>query len=372
MKLTSKKSLYVHIPFCEKKCFYCSFAVAVGQRKRIDRYLDCLLTEAERYDAQPIETVYIGGGTPTFMDHVQLDRFLRSLRKKFLIAEGAEFTVEANPEGLTKSKLMCLKDYGVNRISLGVQTFNDRYLKFLGRVHTSAQIQEAFDCVRVSGFDNVSVDLMFGFPQQKKKELMCDIDQMCALGSEHVSIYALTVDPNSRFFAQSLQLKDQAAQAREYMLIMETLARNGFYQYEVSNFSKPGFCSVHNQHYWQCYEYIGLGMGAHSFVNGRRYANSERLLEYISMIQKGHSAVKETHTISSQEQLTEALLFGLRMNTGVDIAQLQRRFDVRLRSDQVRTICTMVAEKFLMCKKGVLCATDKGRLVLDGLCAELY
>ncbi|HQP10933.1 MAG TPA: radical SAM family heme chaperone HemW, partial [Candidatus Omnitrophota bacterium] len=254
------KTLYVHIPFCEKKCFYCSFVISVGQARRIDGYLGCLDNEALTYGREKVASVYIGGGTPTVMNPAQLTRLLGMIRSRFDMSCVVETTIESNPEGLDLEKLKLLKKERVTRISLGVQSLNDRYLKILGRNHNALTAQRTFDRIRKAGFENINLDLMFGFPGQTLRELEDDVDALVRLNSEHVSIYALTVEENSRFFTRNIRLQEEDDQAQKYTAVTERLAQAGFAQYEISNYARPGRESYHNIHYWSGGEYIGLGV----------------------------------------------------------------------------------------------------------------
>ena len=364
-------ALYVHIPFCDKKCFYCSFAVSVGQKARTKKYLECLNEESKKYSNQKIETIFIGGGTPTLLQAKELKILFDHLNQNFDLSNVDEITIEANPEGLTKKKLSALKECGVSRISLGVQTLNEKYLKYLGRIHNKQQIYDAYDLIRNDGFDNVSLDLMFGFPDQTIGQLEEDVKAICELGSTHLSLYALTIDPKSRFFTKGVQLQSQDEQAEKYAYIIKTLPQYGFHQYEVSNFSKEGFESLHNIKYWQCEDYIGLGMGAHSFVDGKRFSNVERLTEYIKMIDENQLAVIDEQSINQVERLSEALIFGLRMNRGINLGKLEQRFNQKLQEGQLIKLKQFVDGGLIEVQDQVYKVTDQGRMVLDTISAEL-
>ncbi len=364
-------ALYVHIPFCEKKCFYCSFAVSIGQKQRFDKYLTSLKKESAKFNSVSLDTIYIGGGTPTLLEIQHLDFLFKFIYENFDAKNVKEITVEANPEGLTKAKLDVLKANKVSRISLGVQTFDGEQLKSLGRAHGVDEIYSAYELIRNAGFDNVNLDLIFGLPDQSLLELKEDLKHICALDSEHLSIYALTVDPKSRFFTKGVALQTSDEQIAKYELIISELKRNKFDQYEVSNFAKAGFESLHNIKYWECRDYIGLGMGAHSFVNGKRWSNSEKLTEYISMIKNNAEAIVEAEEITVAQQLTEALVFGLRMNRGVNIDALQTRYQQPLPDEKREKIYYLMDHGLLMKKDECIVVTEQGRLVLDTISAQL-
>ena len=365
------KSLYVHIPFCEHKCFYCSFVVSVGQRHRVDEYLDCLAREMAGYKREAVQTVYVGGGTPTLMADEQLGRLCGHIRERFNVDKDAEWTVEANPEGLSEKKLKVLKAAGVNRISLGVQTFNGKYLQYLGRNHSARSAMDAYAMVRSAGYTNVNVDIMFSFPGQTRAEIEEDMNSLITLGSEHISLYTLTVEENSRFYARQVSLDNGQKRAGQYQLVCGMLDRAGYGQYEISNFAKSVKTSAHNLNYWEGGQYIGLGVGAHSYVGSVRSWNTARLREYLARLKSGVPAREGCEKLDPVAQMKECLLFGLRMNRGVDLKLLRHKFGCFLSEDQQREIGDMEAGGFLETEGECLKATAKGRLVLDELCARL-
>lgn len=364
-------TLYIHIPFCEQKCFYCSFVVSIGQEHRINQYIDCLEIEAEYYQGEAVSSIYIGGGTPTLISIEQLQRIFKTIHKRFQLSSDYEWTIEANPEGLDMSKLKFLKNEGINRISLGVQSFNDKYLKVLGRAHDSKTAVQAFDRIRKSGFDNVNVDLMFSFPNQTMDELKQDVAAITQLGSEHLSLYTLTVEKNSKFYVQNIQLQDDQDQAQQYTYVCDFLKEKGFEQYEVSNFSKPAKTSQHNLNYWEGGSYIGLGIGAHSHIGTKRSWNVSKLNEYLSRMQKGISAQEGSEELTTYDKMKEVVLFGLRMNCGINIGKITGRFGCFLGDEQKKKIERFVEGGLLIKDGDTLKTSAKGRLVLDELCSQL-
>ena len=364
-------SLYIHVPFCRKKCSYCSFVVSIGQEQRMDAYLDCLKKEAQPHAHTPVKTVYIGGGTPTLLDIPHLKKLQKIIKQSFKFSEEAEVTIESNPEGLDEEKIKCLRDLGFNRVSLGVQSLNDKYLKFLGRVHDAAKARKAFVLLRKAGFKNVSVDLMYDFPQQSMAELKKDLKDMTALGADHVSLYALTIEENSKFFVQNLKLQKDAVQKDRYELVAATLEKNGYQQYEISNFSKKGKQSKHNLNYWTGGDYIGLGIGAHSHKSGRRSWNIARLTDYIKRMEAGLSAEEGFEALSPQERLMETLLVGLRMNEGVNVMDLQKTFRFPFPDGFLEKVKEFAKAGLLSLKGDRLKATLKGKLILDEICSRL-
>lgn len=352
-------AIYIHIPFCSHKCLFCSFAIAVAQTHKIDQYIDCLEKEIKAYQAKEIQSVYLGGGTPSMFSCEQLIRLMNIVRKNFKLHESCEITMEANPEGIAEEKVRVMKDLGVNRISLGVQSLNDRYLKFLGRKHDSTQAVRAYEILRKEKFTNINLDLMYAFPSQTQEELEHDVRSIAALGSEHLSLYTLTIEPHSRFYANAVKLDDEEKIAQGYLSIMRWLREYGFQQYEVSNFSKKGFQCRHNKNYWAGGRYLGLGMGAHGFIENRRYWNSSKLQGYLEdpLKPEGFEDLDE-NTIR-----IEKLIFGLRMNEGVD--------QKLILADKKDAIERLIREGFLEITEDRLMVTDQGRLVLDEIAVRL-
>ena len=364
-------SLYAHIPFCEQKCFYCSFVVSIGQRHRVDDYLDCLSLEAKRYQGTECASVFLGGGTPSYLEADQLKRLFRIVEENFSLRPDAEYTIEANPESLDAAKLETLCSCGVNRISLGVQSFHPHYLKYLGRNHDQQKARETYHAIRDAGFANVSLDLMFGFPKQTFAEIEQDVEMLTTLKSDHVSLYMLNLEENSRFYAQKIQLPDDDLQVKQYAMVLAGLERAGYRQYEISNFAKPGKESRHNLNYWQGGEYIGLGVGAHSYKDGKLFWNVSRLNVYMEKIRERGCALDGSQQLDAHGQLKQAVLIGLRMNRGVRVEAVEQALHCSLSEEERERIEHFIRHGFFVRENGYLKATQKGRLVLDELCSQL-
>ena len=367
----TRTGLYIHIPFCAQKCFFCSFVVCVARTHRIDEYLQCLSHEAQKYAGTGIDTVYIGGGTPTLLSEAQLISVQGLVKKYFKVKKGVEFSIETNPDTLDVSKAKLLRSLGVNRLSIGAQTFDNAVLRFLGRTHRQDDIARCFDISRQAGFANISLDMMFGFPHQSWKRLEKDLSKALALESEHLSVYNLTIDPHSRFHRIKLSLPTQEKSGGLYADTIEFLEKRALHQYEISNFAKVGRESTHNMLYWECEDYIGLGIGAHSHTSGRRHWNICELYPYMTRIQAKRSPIAGKEALGRQRRFMEALLFGLRMNKGVDILRLEQRFSVELSAAKKEQIEKFVEQGFFILDEEVLKTTLKGRLVLDELCGYL-
>lgn len=364
------RSLYVHIPFCAGKCPYCSFPVSAGFMRKEEEYLSALEREARSRPLRECGPVYVGGGTPSLLSRQGVERLGCLIADNFSVDKNSEFTFEANPESVDLVRAQAWRALGANRVSLGVQSFNDSRLRWLGRGHTAAGAGEAFEILRQAGFRNINVDLIFGFPGQSFDELSRDVDRILALGSEHVSLYMLEVEPRSLFYARALKV-DPDVQTEAYELVRARIESVGMRQYEISNFSRPDFESRYNLNTWRAGEYWGLGMSAHSHINGRRFWNADTLPRYLSMMAAAGSAETGSEQLSSQEKLMEAVLFGLRLNEGVDIPSLEQRFGVRIPDDRWAILDSFVRDGLLIDEDGRIKATARGRMVLDEISARL-
>lgn len=317
------KGAYIHIPFCEHICYYCDFNKVFIQNQPVDKYLDALEKEiAQSSGTKGMETIFIGGGTPTALDADQFERMLSIVQKHLLGKTTIEYSIEANPENLDKAKLRLMKQYGVTRLSIGVQSFQDNLLKEIGRPHTKDDVVEVIQQARELGFTDISIDLMFGLPNQTEKMLKQSIDAALKLDPEHISIYSLQIEPKTIFFNRmkkgKLKLPSQDIEAEMFELIISTLERNDFTHYEISNFTKKGHESRHNLLYWSNEEYYGFGAGAHGYVNDERVVNAGPLKSYITQVEeKGHAQIA-AHPVTSNERIEEEMFLGLRKLSGVD------------------------------------------------------
>lgn len=303
--------VYIHIPFCLKKCLYCDF-YSITDKTLIKAYTDALIDEIRSHKGEKTETVYIGGGTPTSIGD-ELLRIVDAVKETFALSENYEFTVEANP-GATDGKLFkSLFEKGVNRISLGVQSFNNDELKSLGRIHSAEDALSAVEMIKNANFTNFSIDLMFAIPGQTKESLMKNLEKIKEINPPHVSVYSLILEEGTPFYDMELDLPDEDTEREMYYLISEELSKVGLNRYEISNFAKPGFESRHNSGYWIDREYTGLGAGAHSYKDKTRYENASDVCLYIS----GQGRKINAEKISDKERQLELFMLGLRMTDGV-------------------------------------------------------
>ncbi len=326
--------IYVHVPFCRRKCNYCAFNSKVAGSAEKNFYVDALIKEIElRGTSEPVETIYIGGGTPTTLTLDELARIVDALGKNFLVDKSAEITIEANPGTVDENYLRGLKTLGVNRLSLGVQTFDDALLKMLGRIHDARSAIETVTTAE-KFFDNISVDLMYGLPAQKLEHLRRDVEQLKNLNVQHVSIYGLEVEEGTIFFelarARKLPLPDDDACADMYDFITATLPTLGYRRYEVSNFAKKNFESRHNRGYWTGKKYFGFGAGAHGFDGNLRVSNVRDVATYIERINAGLNVSTVEEVVNRRAAMEEFCFLGLRLVEGIDARTFEKNFGVKI------------------------------------------
>ena len=322
-------SAYVHIPFCTQICYYCDFSKVFIKNQPVDSYLEHLLQEFYSYDIQKLRTLYIGGGTPTALSASQLEVLLEGLTKNLDLSVLEELTIEANPGDLDADKIAVLQNSAVNRVSLGVQTFDDKMLKKIGRSHTEKDIYENIDRLKLAGFDNISIDLIYALPGQTMEQVKDNVAKAIALDIPHMSLYSLILENHTVFMNRmrrgKLPLPKEELEAEMFEYIIAELERAGFEHYEISNFSKQGFESRHNLMYWDNAEYYGIGAGASGYVDGVRYKNHGPIRHYLKAVEEGSARINEEH-LSQREQMEEEMFLGLRKKSGVSMARFEEKF----------------------------------------------
>lgn len=322
-------SAYVHIPFCTQICYYCDFSKVFIKNQPVDSYLEHLLEEFRSYDIQKLRTLYIGGGTPTALSASQLEMLLDGLTKNLDLSVLEELTIEANPGDLDADKIAVLKQSPVNRVSLGVQTFDDKMLKKIGRSHLEKDIYENIDRLKLAGFDNISIDLIYALPGQTMAQVKDNVAKAISLDIPHMSLYSLILENHTVFVNRmrrgKLPLPKEELEAEMFEYIIAELEQAGFEHYEISNFSKPGFESRHNLMYWDNAEYYGIGAGASGYVNGVRYKNHGPIRHYLNAVEAGNARITEEH-LSQREQMEEEMFLGLRKKSGVSMARFEEKF----------------------------------------------
>jgi oxygen-independent coproporphyrinogen-3 oxidase len=373
--VTQPRAVYIHVPFCAHRCGYCDFTLIAGRDDLAGAYLDALQAEiAHTPLTEPLDTLFLGGGTPTQLDEPHLQRLLDLLCSAFRFSPDIEFNIEANPDGLTDAKLDALVDAGVNRLSLGVQSFNDEFLSLLERRHSSKSAIDAFNRCR-SRFPNVSLDLIFAVPGQTLADWQCDLHTAINLQPNQVSTYGLTFEKGTTFWTRREKGQlDQANDSLErsmYAAAMDQLAAAGFEHYEISSFAQSGFRCRHNQVYWNGGEYLGFGPGAASFVGGVRWQNHRSTTTWIRRVLTGEDAIGDREQLDPEASARERLILGLRQIEGLDVAAFETQTGFALASLGGEALNNLQNQSLLELKNGTLRLTHEGRFFYDTLAAEL-
>jgi oxygen-independent coproporphyrinogen III oxidase len=369
--------VYVHVPFCTRRCEYCSFNTApIEDRDIVGRYLAALGREIELLATAPwapglaVETIFFGGGTPSLLDDGQMAAVLDALRRAFRMADDAEVTVECNPESVTRAKLAGYREAGVNRVSLGVQSLDDAILRAIGRLHSADAARAAFDAARAAGFSNVSVDLIYGLPALSAEGFRTTVDGLLAWEPDHVSAYGLTLDAGSVWGSSGVAgLPPEETVVAHYWTMVERAAGRGYEHYEISNYARPGCRSRHNQIYWRRGEYLACGPGAAGFVGDCRYTNVKPVVRYCQLLEADVLPVDAAERLSAPQALAETLILGLRMADGIDTHALTTRVagDTRLQ----RRIADWRDQGLLVTTGARTRLTERGFLLSDALFVEL-
>ena len=352
--------LYLHIPFCIKKCDYCDFLSGPSTRAGQEAYIYALLREMKAVSAlkkRPVDTVFIGGGTPSVPECDVMEKLLQGLRDYFLFSADAEVTIEANPGTLTPEKLSIYRKYGINRISIGLQSPNNKELAMLGRIHNYAQFLESFQMAREAGFSNINVDLMFAIPGQCYEGWIENLRMVAALGPEHISAYSLIIEEGTPFSRKKLDLPDEDTEYRMYEDVAVVLKEYGYHQYEISNYAKAGCECRHNEGYWQRKDYLGLGLGAASLLGKERFSNTSDMQEYLKNSSAPEKIQKNWELLTREDEMAEFMFLGLRMTQGVSKKEFQEYFGTA-----IENIYGEVLKKY---KKQGLLLEESGRIFLS-------
>ena len=330
--MPEKLGLYIHVPFCLKKCLYCDFcSFPTYTEELMDGYVKRLNSDIERYSrgfGGVVDTIYFGGGTPTLLKERHFDSIFEAISKNYTVDRGAEISCECNPATVDREYLKSIRDVGINRLSIGLQSANDGELRALGRAHSFADFVKTYEDARAAGFDNLSLDLMYGIPEQTLESFGSTLAKVREIAPEHISAYALKIEDGTPFgkIKETLSLPDEDAECDMYALCNGTLAAGGYQRYEISNFARPGFESRHNIKYWQGDDYLGFGVAAHSYFKGERFANSRDIAAYV----RGDDITEERRAIPKKEQMTEHVMLRMRMSDGICRSNFKARFGVSL------------------------------------------
>lgn len=360
--------LYIHIPFCKQKCAYCDFASFEGREAELDDYIAALLEELKGWGIPlkdyRIKSVFLGGGTPSLLNISQLNAILEGIYRWFSLKSAAEISIEANPGTVNKEKLEFYYHHGINRLSIGLQAWQNQLLKTLGRIHTQQEFLENYYAARAAGFKNINVDLMLGLPDQTFEDWKQTLQQVLQLKPDHISAYSLKIEegtPFGRLYEQGkLTLPVEDLERDMYHYALDLLEQHKYLHYEISNFALGGKQSVHNKIYWKNEEYIGLGVGAHSFLNKVRFSNVVDIRQYNECLRQKKSPVAERHPISLEEEMSETMFLGLRMMEGIDRNQFLRRFQADPMVKYKNQILKFTKQGLLVMNEDKLCLTKKG------------
>ena len=365
--------LYIHIPFCKSKCGYCSF-YSIKSLNLLPDFIDALKKEMKFYSKlfKSFDTVYLGGGTPSLLTPQQIETILKTVGKFYKIDPHAEITIEVNPGDVSLEYFQSLRLLGINRLNIGIQSFDDQLLKFLGRRHSASDALESMEAARDAGFSNIGLDLIYGVHHQDLKSWDKTLQKTITLKPEHISCYQLSLAPKTPLYQiyqeKSIKLPSNEQQTKYFFTTSEILENDGYLHYEVSNFAREECLkSKHNMKYWQHVPYLGLGPAAHSFLDNKRWWNKAAVKTYLQEISAGNMPVENTETLSAEQLQLEALFLGLRTKAGIDLKLYKIRYGVDLLEDKKSMIDLLIKNKLVELKDSFLRPTRAGMAVADSL-----
>ncbi|KHD15736.1 radical SAM family heme chaperone HemW [Clostridium butyricum] len=358
-------SLYIHIPFCKQKCLYCDFPSYAGKESLINEYIRALNEEILRKCSKyKIASIFVGGGTPSYLNEINLESLLKTINLLDFKDE-FEFTIECNPGTLNEEKLALMKNYNVNRISMGLQTTNDNILKEIGRIHSFEEFKKNYNQARKAGFENINVDLMFGLPNQSMKDWKVSLEDVMSLEPDHISAYSLIIEEGTCFYNlynnDKLNIPNEEEERSMYLFTKGFLKDYGYNQYEISNYAKVNKECFHNKVYWKCNEYLGLGVSASSFVGEKRFKNIDDIKIYIEKINNNEDVTEEIHVNNINDDMEEFMFMGLRMIEGINLKIFKKRFgkdvfdiyDEVIKNNIKKGLLVVDSEKLYLSEKGI-------------------
>ena len=358
-------SLYIHIPFCKQKCLYCDFPSYAGKESLINEYIRALNEEILRKCSKyKIASIFVGGGTPSYLNEINLESLLKTINL-LDFKDDFEFTIECNPGTLNEEKLALMKNYNVNRISMGLQTTNDNILKEIGRIHSFEEFKKNYNQARKAGFKNINVDLMFGLPNQSMKDWKVSLEDVMSLEPDHISAYSLIIEEGTCFYNlynnDKLNIPNEEEERSMYLFTKGFLKDYGYNQYEISNYAKVNKECFHNKVYWKCNEYLGLGVSASSFVDEKRFKNIDDIKIYIEKINNNEDVTEEIHVNNINDDMEEFMFMGLRMIEGINLKIFKKRFgkdvfdiyDEVIKNNIKKGLLVVDSEKLYLSEKGI-------------------
>ncbi|WP_187262246.1 radical SAM family heme chaperone HemW [Pontibacter beigongshangensis] len=370
--------IYIHIPFCRQACYYCDFhfSTSMGLKEQMVQAIQQELHLRQGYlQGQPVQTIYFGGGTPSLLHQQELADILQTVKQLFEVGPDAEVTLEANPDDLTPAKLQELRQAGVNRLSIGLQSFHEPHLRLMNRAHTATESLQSVKDAQEAGFDNITVDLIYGIPAPGHSIWLQDLELLFSLQVQHVSCYALTIEPDTVFGRWSKKGTFTAPEdeftSQQFEMLLTQMQQHGFVQYEISNFCQPGYESRHNSNYWRGVHYLGIGPSAHSFNGPTRQHNVAHNKKYIDALQQGQLAF-ELENLSPADQANDYLLTSLRTSWGCDLQKLQQELHYDLAATHGVYLQGLQQKELAQISNNVLYLTDKGKLLADQITLDLF
>jgi len=359
------KSLYVHIPFCEHICSYCNFTKIFYKENIVDSYLERLEQELSSFNIESLKTIYIGGGTPSSLNIMQLEKLLKMF-SSIKLEKNYEYSIEANPENLSEEKIKLLAKYGINRISLGIQTFDEKLCKLLNRKHNYQMVKEVVNNLNKYNIRNYSFDFIYAIPFQTKETINHDIDLAIELGPKHLSFYSLLIEENTLLYLQNHKEAEDSLQREMYDFIYEKLKDNNYKRYEISNFALPGFESQHNKTYWLDNCYYAIGLSASGYVDNIRYTNTKNLTNYLKGVNK-----KTMDIINKEDEKFEYIMLNLRLDQGINMLDYQHRFNEEFIKTKREKIDKLLKEKLIIIENNNLKTTYQGSMLLHRVIESL-
>ena len=375
--MMEKLSLYIHIPFCVKKCEYCDFYSLCDLSLR-EKYVNALIAQIKDFRSEAknklVDTIYFGGGTPSLLSGDAMLRIMKTIRSVFRVAEEAEISMEANPGTLNPEKLSAYREAGINRLSLGLQSADSEELKRLGRIHTREEFESSFLLARLEGFQNINVDVMYALPNQTEQTLSDTLDYVIALDPDHISFYGLKIEPETPFgrdetIEDSLPVED--TQADMYLNSVEKLENAGFLQYEISNFSKPGFECNHNLKNWKCRDYLGFGPAAHSFFDGKRFSYKKDIDAFIADPLKRNKLYDEYEELTYGDVAWQFVMLGFRLRLGIDVVEYEERFGDDFDARYLEKMAPFIDKQYILKTKNGYRLSRRGLLISNYILSEI-
>jgi oxygen-independent coproporphyrinogen-3 oxidase len=370
--------IYLHIPFCKQACHYCDFhfSTSIGIKDTlIESMVREIALQKNYLESEPIDTIYFGGGTPSLLTSVEVNQLLKTIYSYHSVSKPAEITLEANPDDITFDRLIAFRNVGINRLSIGVQSFNDHVLSFLNRAHNGTGAAQSIALAREAGFDNINVDLIYAIPGQTEGDWRNDILEALKFNPEHISSYSLTIEEKTAFGRWSATGKLQAVEdevaAKQLEILVATLETAGYEQYEISNFSKVGFNSKHNSSYWKEQKYLGIGPSAHSFNLATRQYNVRNNYTYVKAIEQ-NTVPFEVEVLSSEDKVNEYLLTTLRTHWGCNLHQLKEVFNYDVLAVHKTLVMNLLEMKLAVIENNFLKLTKRGMLLADKISSDLF